>query len=109
MGEMPYRDFPSHIDVGIKWPLVIDLETEDSMLIRKSKRRGKQCASIGVRNGYHIKAMKWREHREFHLHCVILLRDKWLRLSINVFGQFNLERLKYVKAEFQQKMASTLR
>lgn len=67
MCEMPDSHFSFHVDVGKEWPLVVDTERKDAMLVWQAERSAVDSAVPSFGNGLQIESMEGRKHGEFQL------------------------------------------
>ena len=62
MREVPYRDLILLFNGRQEGPLVIDLECEDAVLVRRCESRAEDRAVGGSRRHGQGKTVEWREH-----------------------------------------------
>lgn len=67
MRKVSYRNLALLFDASKKGALVVDLESENAMLVGKLKSGGEGGAVGGVRSGRQGKSLKRGEHAEFEL------------------------------------------
>ena len=93
MCKVAKGNFVLFVDVGEERTLVVDMEGEDTMLIRQSERGAVDCAVVGARRGCECKAVVRGKHGEFELNGVGRLNLKWGIVVVRVLGQLNAEGL----------------
>lgn len=67
MRKVPDCNLSLLIDVCEKWPLIVDPEVEDTVLIGECKRRRVNCGIWRFNYGIKVEAVEGRKHGEFEL------------------------------------------
>ena len=78
MRKMPDRHFPLYVDIGEKWPLVVDPKGKDAVLIGQLESGAEEGTVRCGCDGKQRQAVERREHREFELESVCRGDDEWL-------------------------------
>ena len=65
MRKVSDSDLSLFIDVCEKWPLIVDSEVEDTVLIGERERGGVHCGVRSFEDGIEVETVEGREHSEF--------------------------------------------
>lgn len=90
---MAQRDFALDVDVGQEWPLVVDAEGEDAVLVGRAEGGAEEGAVGGGGDGGEGQAMEGGEHGEFELEGVGGWGGERDIVGLGVFGEFDCEGL----------------
>lgn len=93
MCEVADRHLCLFIDVRPEWPLVIDAESEDAVLVRQAEGCAEKSAVGSCRGGLEVQTVKRREHGELELEGVVGGNRQRLQVIVIVRRHFNGERL----------------
>ena len=88
--EVADGDFVPFVDVGEERTLVVDVEGEDPVLVRKSERGAVDCAVLGAGSRLERKTVVRGEHGELNLDGVVWFNLEWNIVAAGVLGQFNV-------------------
>ncbi len=96
---MSHRHLTLHIDAGEEWPLVVDAEGKDAMLVRRAEGGAEEGAVGGGGDGGEVETVEWGEHGELELEGVARQDGERNAVGVSVFGKFDGEGL---RQEFNQ-------
>lgn len=93
MGEVADSHLVLLLDVGQEWPLVVDAEREDAVLVGDGKAGaiyGAVLCSVRWGEG---ETVEWREHGKLDLKSILGWQLKWNEPVIAILGKLNVESL----------------
>lgn len=89
MGEVADSNLVLLFDGGEEWPLVVDAEGEDTVLIGGHELGTKNSAGVGAADGLKTQTVEGREHGELKLELVVAGDFKWNPLVVDILGDLN--------------------
>lgn len=98
MCEVADRHLCVFIDVRPERPLVIDAESEDTVLVRQAEGCAEKTAVGSGRDGLEVQTVERREHGELELEGVVGGNRQRLQVIVIVGRHFNGERLTMILA-----------
>lgn len=94
MRKMSHRHLTLNIDAGEEWPLVVDAERKNAMLVWRAEGGAEESAVGGGGDRGEGEAVEWGKHGELELEGVGGQDRERAAVGVSVFGKFDGEGLR---------------